>query len=318
MARQCACHSNVACVPLSCKMIVLGYGTRAQPALLNSAPRPRCVNPPSLHTPQVLKAHGHLLPPELEARANQQRAEDRASAERQRSAALEAGAQVVVQAAPRPPAALKLERSRSQELRSMLDQPAARTALGKAAALAAEMRVLSAHSVLLAAAKQAGCSLAELAALPRQTLESVLPAGATLDVQQVIQDAAWATDTLAALEDHSGWMTSRSDALQVHYRHQRGSTVHRWVGVEGFGGGLRCANCSAMTASWRAGRSRFTALAVCGLVERPMSCAAAWRAHCFLRRPSSRSLKFAAVFEHPLEHLLALAHEFDLIVTWNK
>lgn len=130
----------------------------------------------------------------------------------------------------------------------MLDQPTARTALGRAAVLAAEMRVLSAHSVLLAAAKQAGCSLAELAALPRQTLESALPAGATLDVQQLIQDAAWATDTLAALEDHSGWMTSRSDALQVHYRHQRGTTVHRWVGVEGFGGGLSCANSSAMMA----------------------------------------------------------------------
>ncbi|KAI7841817.1 hypothetical protein COHA_004346 [Chlorella ohadii] len=205
---------------------------------------------------QVLKAHGHLLPPELEARANEQREEDRAAAERQRSAALEAGAQVVVQAAQRPSAALKLERSRSQQLRSALDQPAARAALGKAAALGAEARVLSAHSLLLGAAQQAGCSLAELAALPRQTLETLLPEGATLDVEQVIQDAAWATETLAALEDHSGWMTSRSDALQVHYRHQRGTTVH--------------------------------------------------------------SLKFAAVFEHPLEHLLALAHEFDLIVTWNK
>jgi hypothetical protein len=29
-------------------------------------------------------------------------------------------------------------------------------------------------------------------------------------------------------------------------------------------------------------------------------------------------LKFRATFDHPLEHLLALAHEFDLIVTWNK
>ncbi|PRW59375.1 START-like domain [Chlorella sorokiniana] len=205
---------------------------------------------------QVLKMHGHLLPPELEARASEQRAEDRAAAERQRAAALEAGAQVVVQAAPRPPPAVKLERSRSQELRSTLNQPAARAALGKAAALAAEARVLSAHSVLLAAAQQAGCSLAEIAALPRQTLQALLPEGATLDIEQVIEDASWAKETLAALEDHSGWMTSRSDALQVHYRHQRGTTVH--------------------------------------------------------------SLKFAAVFDHPLEHLLALAHEFDLIVTWNK
>ncbi len=30
------------------------------------------------------------------------------------------------------------------------------------------------------------------------------------------------------------------------------------------------------------------------------------------------SLKFSAVLDHPLEHLLALVHEFDLIVTWNK
>jgi hypothetical protein len=33
---------------------------------------------------------------------------------------------------------------------------------------------------------------------------------------------------------------------------------------------------------------------------------------------SACSLKFCATFDHPLEHLLALAHEFDLIVTWNK
>jgi hypothetical protein len=32
----------------------------------------------------------------------------------------------------------------------------------------------------------------------------------------------------------------------------------------------------------------------------------------------ARSLKFRAVFDHPLEHLLALAHEFDLIPNWNK
>lgn len=61
---------------------------------------------------------------------------------------------------------------------------------------------------------------------------------------------------LEALEDHSGWMVSRNDVLQVYYRHLRGETVH--------------------------------------------------------------SLKFRAVFDHPLEHLLALAHEFDLIPTWNK
>lgn len=34
--------------------------------------------------------------------------------------------------------------------------------------------------------------------------------------------------------------------------------------------------------------------------------------------PHPPSLKFRAVFGHPLEHLLALAHEFDLIPTWNK
>jgi len=34
--------------------------------------------------------------------------------------------------------------------------------------------------------------------------------------------------------------------------------------------------------------------------------------------PPFRSLKFQTVLEHPLEHLLALVHEFDLIVTWNK
>ena len=30
------------------------------------------------------------------------------------------------------------------------------------------------------------------------------------------------------------------------------------------------------------------------------------------------SIKFRAAFPHPPEHLLALAHEFDLITTWNK
>ena len=30
------------------------------------------------------------------------------------------------------------------------------------------------------------------------------------------------------------------------------------------------------------------------------------------------SLKFIATFDHPLEHLLALVHEFDLVKTWNK
>ena len=29
-------------------------------------------------------------------------------------------------------------------------------------------------------------------------------------------------------------------------------------------------------------------------------------------------MRFRAIFEHPLEHLLALAHEFDLVSTWNK
>lgn len=178
----------------------------------------------------MLKAHGHLLPPELERRASEQRAQDRAAAEQQRAAAVAAGAQVVVQAAPRPPAAPKLERSRSQELRAALGTSEARTALQRAAELAAEARVLSAHSVLLSAAKQAGCSLAELVALPRETLATLLPEGAALDIEQVVQDAAWATEALAALEDHSGWMTSRSDALQVHYRHQRGTTVHRCAG----------------------------------------------------------------------------------------
>ena len=37
-----------------------------------------------------------------------------------------------------------------------------------------------------------------------------------------------------------------------------------------------------------------------------------------LSPPPACSLKFSAVFAHPLEHLLALAHEFDLVVTWNK
>lgn len=306
--------------------------TLCQPALHPLAPSPSSVTPrPALCCAelQVLKAHGHLLPPELEARANEQREEDRAAAERQRAAALEAGAQVMVQAAQRPSAALKLERSRSQQLRSALDQPAARAALRKAATVAAEARVLSAHSVLLAAAQQAGCSLAELAALPRQTMETMLPEGATLDVEQVIQDAAWATETLAALEDHSGWMTSRSDALQVHYRHQRGTTVHRCAWwrragrMMGVGAGQlvqRREDCMAVTAKgcmvgasgghlirgfcYRAKslKERFASAMLKDVVYTSSSC----------------SLKFAAVFEHPLEHLLALAHEFDLIVTWNK
>lgn len=175
----------------------------------------------------MLKAHGHLLPPELEARANEQRAEDRAAAERQRAAALEGGARVVVQAAARPSPALKLQRSRSQELRAALEHPAARDALAQAAQLSAVGRVLGAHAQLLLAAKHAGGSVAELAALPCEALAEALPQGSSLDVEAVVRDAAWATDALAALEDHSGWMTSRSDALQVHYRHQRGTTVHR-------------------------------------------------------------------------------------------
>lgn len=49
----------------------------------------------------------------------------------------------------------------------------------------------------------------------------------------------------------------------------------------------------------------------------PSGDASCSRVVCLLQ-PLSGSLKFAAVFDHSLEHLLALAHEFDLIVTWNK
>jgi hypothetical protein len=36
------------------------------------------------------------------------------------------------------------------------------------------------------------------------------------------------------------------------------------------------------------------------------------------RQSTVHSLKFKAVFPHPVEHILALAHEFDLLPTWNK
>ena len=268
----------------------------------------------------MLKAHGHLLPPELEERANEQRAEDRAAAERQRAAALEGGARVLVQAA-RPSPALKLQRSRSQELRAALEHPAAREALAQAAQLAAKGRVLGAHAQLLHAAKHAGGSLAELAALPREALAAALPPGASLEVEAVVRDAAWATDALAALEDHSGWMTSRSDALQVHYRHQRGTTVHRCRAGLGRGHGavrvLRVRQCCARAPAWMAAGPAVPWHAVLPLQKdaEPML------RRCPPRPPLLRaccSLKFAAVFDHPLEHLLALCHEFDLIPTWNK
>ncbi|KAL4425457.1 hypothetical protein ABPG75_009473 [Micractinium tetrahymenae] len=204
---------------------------------------------------EVLRGHGHLLPPALEAAAREQRSADREAA--LHAAALEGGARVHVAAAALAAAKKPhLARSRSQELRIALDAPAARSALASAAALAAQGRALAAHAAVLQAAAAAGGSLAELAELPPDALQSVLPAGASLDVAGLMRDVRFVGEALQSLEDHLGWMVSRNDALKVFYRHQRGTTVH--------------------------------------------------------------SLKFSAVLDHPLEHLLALVHEFDLIVTWNK
>lgn len=192
--------------------------------------------------PQVLKGHGHLLPPALEAAASQQRAQDMAdvaAAEQQlrQAAAVEAGARVHVATAGAAAAAVgavklpELERSRSQQLRQALhSEPRLGKLLAGAAALAQQGRVLAAHSLAVQAAEAAGASLDELASLPADALVSVLPAGsASLDVARLAEEAQFVEQTLKALDDHTGWMVSRDDALKVFYRHQRGTTVHRWV-----------------------------------------------------------------------------------------
>lgn len=33
---------------------------------------------------------------------------------------------------------------------------------------------------------------------------------------------------------------------------------------------------------------------------------------------TGHSLKFRVILDHPAEHILAMANEFDLIKTWNK
>ena len=175
----------------------------------------------------MLKAHGHLLPPDVEAAAREQRAEDRAAAEAVRGTA-EAVARVQVHAAPPP--ALKLERTRSQQLRGALEQPAVADLLRQAAQLAGEGRVLGAHATLAQLAEAAGGSLAEVVALPPDALAPALAPGASLDAAQLVADTQFVQEALDALADHTGWMCSRSDALKVHYRHQRGTTVHRCAG----------------------------------------------------------------------------------------
>lgn len=174
----------------------------------------------------MLRAHGHLLPPALEAAASKQRSADREAA--LRATGLEGGARVHVAAAPLAAAKQPhLARSRSQELHVALDSPAARSALASAAALAAQGRVLAAHAAALQAAAAAGAGLAELGALLPEVLQSVLPAGASLDVASLVRDVRFVDEALESLEDHAGWMVSRNDALKVFYRHQRGTTVHR-------------------------------------------------------------------------------------------
>ena len=165
----------------------------------------------------MLKAHGHLLPADLEAAAKQDMAAE------QLAAVLEGAPRVTVAAVP----ALKLKRSRSQHLRSSLDAPGARQLLQQAAQLAADGRVLGAAATLHQLAELVGGSVEELAALPDDALAAATPAGASLDVARVLADASAAREALRALEDHKGWMVSRDDALKVHYRHQRGTTVHR-------------------------------------------------------------------------------------------
>lgn len=181
---------------------------------------------------QVLKAHGHLLPPALEALAEEQRTEDREAA-RQLRASAEGAALVTVQAALRPglkPEGLlpELERTRSQRLLAVLREPGVQALLAEASEDVVNGRVLAAHDRLKAALQAAGgSSLAELAALSPEALSAALPPGTILDVAGVAADVAFVHEALEALEDHKGWMVSRSDALKVYYRHQRGTTVHR-------------------------------------------------------------------------------------------
>lgn len=180
---------------------------------------------------QVLKARGHLLPAELEALASQQRAEDRAVA-----AAYEGGARVVVQAAARLPSR-KLERTRSQQLRAALDQPACREALAGAAAAAAQGRVLAAHAALRQLAAEAGGNLAELAELPPDALAAALPPGASLDVGRVVEEARYVGEALAALEDHRCGPCLRllACACFAFWRQHPGSGLLGWGGVRCLG-----------------------------------------------------------------------------------
>jgi hypothetical protein len=194
----------------------------------------------------VLKTHGHLVSPDIEAAAQ--------DAPGQLAEVADGGARVHVAAVPS--GLLKLERSRSQHLHSALAQLPVQEQLAAAAELAAAGRVLGAEAALQRAAEAAGGTLKELEALSTEAVSAVLPAGSSLDVAQVRREAHVVREALCSLEDHSGWMVSRDDKLKVYYRHLKGTTVH--------------------------------------------------------------SLKFRAVFDHPLEHLLALAHEFDLIPNWNK
>ena len=171
----------------------------------------------------MLKARGSLLPPGLEALASEQRAEEKA--EELLRAAVEGAPRVHVAAAA--PSMKKLERSRSQQLRLSLEEPAAQQLLQHAAELAADGRGLAAHAALLQLGEQAGGSLAERASLGPDALAAALPAGASLDIGRVVAEAQQVCESLEALDDSVGWMVSRDDSLQVLYRHQKGTTVHR-------------------------------------------------------------------------------------------
>lgn len=190
---------------------------------------PRLLPPPRPpRHEQVLKAHGHLLPPALEALAEEQRSLDREAA-RQLRASAEGAALVTVQAAAAPKPRTELQRTRSQQLQASLREPGARALLAEAAQLAGSGRVLAARARLEALLQRVGGgSLQELAALPPEALAAVLPPGSDAGVVgDVLEGAAAVHQALAELQDDEGWMVSRDDDLHVRYRHKRGTTVHR-------------------------------------------------------------------------------------------
>lgn len=227
-AIQACLARTLGCCLLACCRAASGLYARSRRRTVVPAPSHLCTASAPLPPPrsqQVLKAHGHLLPADLQLAAQGDSQAERLAAVVDGTARLHVAA---VQSTR-----VKLERSRSQQLHAALDQPPVRQQLAEAASLCKQGRVLGAAEALQAAADAAGCSVEELAALSSGVVSAVLPAGATLDISRVKQEAQLVEQALEALEDHSGWMVSRNDVLQVYYRHLRGETVHRQATAQG-------------------------------------------------------------------------------------